>query len=119
MLRYADAPDCTWFDFAREIVAQLGVGIDVRPVTTADVPRPATRPPYSVLGHGAQLLISAGALNGRTVTCSPGIRDDVRAAGAFYRDEAAVTDGHLLTGRGADDLPQFCQQLIAFLSVRA
>ena len=44
---------------------------------------------------------------------------DVRAAGGLYRDEAAVTVGHLLTGRGPDDLPQFCQQLIAFLSVGA
>jgi protease I len=73
----------------------------------------------AALGHGSQLLISAGVLAGRAVTCSAGIRDDVRAAGALYRDEAAVTDGHLLTGRGYDDLPQFCQQLIAFLSVGA
>jgi dTDP-4-dehydrorhamnose reductase len=49
VVHYADAPDCSWFDFAREIVAQLGVGIDVRPVTTAEFPRPAHRPAYSVL----------------------------------------------------------------------
>ncbi len=49
IVHYGDAPECTWFDFAREIVAQIGVGIDVRPVTTADFPRPATRPAYSVL----------------------------------------------------------------------
>src|SRR5436190_4468300 len=62
----------------------------------------------AALGHGPQLLISAGVLAGRAVTCAAGIRDDVRAAGGLYRDEAAVTDGHLLTCRGADDLPQFC-----------
>ena len=49
VVHYADAPECTWFDFAREIVAQLGVGIDVKPVTTAEFPRPAHRPAYSVL----------------------------------------------------------------------
>ena len=49
IFHYADTPDCTWFDFAKEIVAQLGVGIDVRPVTTAEFPRPAHRPAYSVL----------------------------------------------------------------------
>lgn len=49
VVHYGDAPDCTWFDFAREIVAQLGVGIDVKPVTTDEFPRPATRPAYSVL----------------------------------------------------------------------
>ena len=49
VVHYADAPECTWFDLAKEIVAQLGAGIDVRPVTTAEFPRPAARPAYSVL----------------------------------------------------------------------
>jgi dTDP-4-dehydrorhamnose reductase len=49
VVHYADAPECTWFDFAQEIVAQLGAGIDVKPVTTAEFPRPAPRPAYSVL----------------------------------------------------------------------
>ena len=67
------------------------------------------------IGHGAQLLISAGTLDTRTVTCSPGIRDDVRAAGALYRDESTIVDGTLLTCRGADDLPEFCRRLVALL----
>ena len=65
----------------------------------------------AAVGHGPQLLISAGALDGRTVTCSPGIRDDVRAAGATYRDEPVIADGNLTTCRGADDLPAFCREL--------
>ena len=73
----------------------------------------------AVCGHGPQLLLSAGALNGRMVTCTPAVRDDVRAAGAAYRDEATVTDVNLLTGRGADDLPQFCQALVALVHIRA
>jgi protease I len=68
--------------------------------------------PVAAVGHGPQLLLSAGVLDGRTVTCSPGIRDDVRAAGAVYRDEAVVQDGLLLTGRGPDDLPAFCGRLV-------
>lgn len=62
-------------------------------------------------GHGAQVLLSAGVLDGRAVTCAPGIRDDVRAAGAIYQDEATVTDGNFLTGRGPDDLASFCREL--------
>ena len=58
------------------------------------------------------MLISAQALDNRVVTCSPGIRDDVRAAGAVYRDEAVVLDGNLITGRGADDLPAFCRMIV-------
>lgn len=69
----------------------------------------------AAIGHGAQLLISAGTLDGRRVTCSPGIRDDVRAAGAVYTDEATVVDGALLTGRGPDDLPAFTAALMALL----
>ncbi len=67
------------------------------------------------LGHGAQLLISAGSLDGRTVTCSPGIRDDVKAAGALYRDEGTILDGMLLTCRGPNDLPEFTRRLVALL----
>jgi len=49
VLHYADEPECTWFDFACAIVAELGGGVRVDPVATADFPRPATRPAYSVL----------------------------------------------------------------------
>lgn len=69
----------------------------------------------AAIGHGLQVLISAGALDGRRVTCAPGIRDDVRAAGAIYSDEATVLDNTLLTGRGPDDLPAFAQALMAHL----
>jgi protease I len=66
----------------------------------------------AAVGHGPQLLISAGVLDGRVVTCDPGIRDDVRAAGAIYRDEAVVRDAALLTARGADELPFLCRELV-------
>lgn len=69
----------------------------------------------AAIGHGLQLLISAGALDGKAVTCSPGIRDDVRAVGALYRDEATVVDGNLLTCRGCDDLPDFNRELMKLL----
>jgi protease I len=71
----------------------------------------------AAIGHGCQILMSALALDGRTVTASPGIRDDVRAAGATYRDVPTVQDGNLLTCRGIDDLPSFCKQLVRFARV--
>ncbi|MGH9676937.1 MAG: DJ-1/PfpI family protein, partial [Candidatus Acidiferrum sp.] len=73
----------------------------------------------AALSHGLQLLISAGALSGRTATCTSSIRDDIRAAGANYRDQPIVVDGNLLTCRGRDDLPGFCRQLLADAPVRS
>jgi len=63
--------------------------------------------PVAAICHGAQLLISANVLNGRTATCVKTIRDDVKNAGANYVDEALVIDGNLITSRVPGDLPQF------------
>ena len=46
--------ETTWFGLAREIFGLLGADQDrVRPVPTSAYPRPALRPAYSVLDHGA------------------------------------------------------------------
>jgi len=44
-----NADDCTWFDFAREIIRPSGFSTDVRPVNSQQMARPAPRPAYSVL----------------------------------------------------------------------
>ncbi|MFN2443937.1 MAG: dTDP-4-dehydrorhamnose reductase [Thermoanaerobaculia bacterium] len=49
IVHYADAPACTWFDLAKEIVGIAKPGVVVEPVSTAEFPRPARRPKYSVL----------------------------------------------------------------------
>jgi dTDP-4-dehydrorhamnose reductase len=49
VLHMAGGDSCSWYEFAREIVATARVSCEVRPCTTADMPRPATRPAYSVL----------------------------------------------------------------------
>jgi deglycase len=72
----------------------------------------------AIIGHGAQLLISAGAIDGRALTSAPGIRDDVRAAGGVWREEGTFIDGLLISGRSSDDLPAFCQQIVDALTAR-
>ena len=41
--------ECTWADFAEAIFEEAGLDCRVRRITTAEFPRPATRPAYSVL----------------------------------------------------------------------
>jgi dTDP-4-dehydrorhamnose reductase len=44
-----NAGDCTWFEFAREIVKGGGLSTEIRPTSTQKMARPAPRPAYSVL----------------------------------------------------------------------
>lgn len=49
LFHYADQDACTWYDFAKAIVEEIGGATEVRPVSTGEFPRPAKRPAYSVL----------------------------------------------------------------------
>jgi dTDP-4-dehydrorhamnose reductase len=44
-----NAGDCTWYEFAGEIVRGAGLPTTVRPVSSEQMKRPAPRPAYSVL----------------------------------------------------------------------
>lgn len=46
---FSGAPDVSWADFAREIFAQSGQGVDVSDIPTSAYPTPAKRPPNSRL----------------------------------------------------------------------
>jgi dTDP-4-dehydrorhamnose reductase len=48
-LHVAAAEECSWFQFAREIVAANRLECEVKPASTAELPRPAARPAYSVM----------------------------------------------------------------------
>ena len=69
--------------------------------------------------HAGSMLVSAGVLKGKTVTCYKSIKDDVTNAGGIYVDKAVVRDGGLITSRVPDDLPAFCTEIISALSTTA
>jgi protease I len=66
--------------------------------------------------HGPQMLISAGALRGKTLTCWPSIAIDVKNAGGLYVDRPVVEDGWLITSRKPDDVPAFSEAIVRRLS---
>ncbi len=49
IIHCTNSGDCTWYDFAREILSQAGSPTEVLPTTTEKFVRPANRPRYSVL----------------------------------------------------------------------
>jgi protease I len=75
-----------------------------------------TGKPVAAICHGPQLLISANALRGRTLTCWPSIAVDVKNAGGLYVDKPVVEDGNLITSRKPDDVPVFSEAIIRALS---
>jgi dTDP-4-dehydrorhamnose reductase len=49
IVHVTNSGDCTWFEFACEIIKSLGLETEVRPVSSQQMARPAPRPAYSVL----------------------------------------------------------------------
>lgn len=61
--------------------------------------------PVAATGHAPWVLIEAGLARGRAVTSHPAIRTDLVNAGARWRDEPAVAEAGVITGRHGHDLP--------------
>lgn len=73
--------------------------------------------PIAAVCHGAQVLVAAGVLGGRSCSCYPAVGPDVTAAGGTYADIAvdqAHVDGKLVT---APAWPAHPQWLAKFLEV--
>jgi protease I len=65
--------------------------------------------------HGGWVLVSAGILKNKEVTCFYAIKDDLINAGAKFIDQEVVVDGNLVSSRNPYDLPAFCAQIIDIL----
>ncbi|ATB48483.1 type 1 glutamine amidotransferase domain-containing protein [Corallococcus macrosporus] len=71
--------------------------------------------------HGPQLFISAGILDGRTLTAWTTIQHDLkRIPNVQVKDEAVVRDANWITSRKPDDLQDFSRAIVEDLkSARA
>jgi protease I len=75
----------------------------------------AQNKPIGAICHGPWLLVEADLLRGRTAASWPSIRTDLRNAGANVVNEAAVTDGNIVTSRNPEDVDAFTGAIIALV----
>ncbi|WP_335872512.1 type 1 glutamine amidotransferase domain-containing protein [Bacillus sp. 2205SS5-2] len=74
--------------------------------------------PIGQICHAGWVLISAKILQGKKVTSTPGIKDDMENAGAVWLNEPVVVDGHLISSRRPPDLPDYMREFINVLEKR-
>ena len=65
--------------------------------------------------HGGWVLASAGILEGRRFTSTPGIKDDMINAGVEWVNESAVTDANIVSAQRPPDLPNYMRQFVSLL----
>jgi protease I len=68
--------------------------------------------PIAVICHGAWLLVSAGLVQGKTMTSYPTLEQDIRNAGGNWVDREVVVDGNWVSSRKPDDIPAFNREMI-------
>jgi protease I len=71
------------------------------------------RKPVAAICHGPWMMASAGIVANRSVTGFMSIADDLRNAGADWKQNVPVVKyENLITSRNPDDLPAFCTAII-------
>jgi protease I len=63
--------------------------------------------------HGPWVLISAGIVKGRTMTCYPGCKDDLINAGANYQEQPVVVDRNIVTAPHFRNNAEWMREVIA------
>lgn len=65
--------------------------------------------------HGIQVLIAAGQVAGRKVTCYEHVKHEVSLAGGEWQTWQAVRDGRMVTGQTWESHPEFYREVMACL----
>ena len=65
--------------------------------------------------HGAQILVAAGLVKDRCVTCYENVRNEVELGGGKYSKEQAVRDGKIVTAQTWQSHPEFYREVFRCL----
>jgi protease I len=74
-----------------------------------------TGKPIAATCHGPLLVLAAGSVKGRTLTCYPDLEPDVRSAGGEFVNRDVVVDGALVTVRGWPDNGPWMREFVRLL----
>jgi protease I len=74
--------------------------------------------PIGVICHAPWELVSAGLVEGRTLTSWPTLQDDIRNAGGTWVDREVVVDGNWVSSRKPDDIPAFNREMTKLFATR-
>ncbi|MFE7062928.1 type 1 glutamine amidotransferase domain-containing protein [Sutcliffiella sp. NPDC057660] len=72
--------------------------------------------PVFAICHGPQVLIDTDLLKGVDITGFKSIRNDLKNAGANYKDEEVVVSNNIVTSRIPDDIPAFNRESLKLLA---
>ena len=61
--------------------------------------------------HGIQILVSAGIVKGRKMTCYENCRHEVESMGGTWEKPEAVRDGHIVTAQTWQSHPEFYREI--------
>jgi protease I len=71
--------------------------------------------PIAANCHGPLLVLAAGSVSGRTMTCYPDLEPDIRGAGAKFVNRNVVVDGSLVTVRGWPDNSAWMKEFVGLI----
>lgn len=67
------------------------------------------------IGMAVELLVFAGVIVGKKITCDPGAISVVQSAGAYYTGKGVELDSDILTGDGVKSKEEFGKALVKAL----
>jgi protease I len=78
-----------------------------------------TGKPIAANCHGPLLVMAAGGVRGRKLTCYPDLEPDVQNAGGTFVNQACVVDGALITVRGWPDNAPWMREFVDLIQREA